>query len=64
MMATSKSLKTAVKKEAKQAETEARTGDVVTKAQKGDLGPWREDQARLANTTDMPTATRRSHPPA
>lgn len=57
-MATSKSLKSAVKKEAK--ESEARTGDVKTS-----IGDWREEQARLANTGDsLPTSTRRSHPPA
>ena len=50
-MAASKSLKTAVKKEVKQAETAARTGDVETVPQtKG--GP----------TADLATGAR-SHPP-
>lgn len=50
-MAESKSLKTAVKKEVKQAETAAKTGNVETVAEtKG--GP----------ATDLPTGAR-SHPP-
>jgi len=72
-MAKSPSLKTAVKKAVTKAATEAKTGNVATvpetkggpeqAARDGDLGPWREEQARLANTTDLPTGARRGHPP-
>lgn len=58
-MAESKSLKKAVHVEAKQAEHEAKTGNVKTVPEKS-IGDWREQQAGA----DLPTNTRRSHPPA
>lgn len=73
-MAKSPSLKKVVNAEVKQAQTDAKTGNVATvpessggpaqAARDGDTGPWQAEQTRLANTTDLPTATRRSHPPA
>lgn len=58
MATRSKSLKTAVKKEAQKAETEARTGDIKTVKQQS-IGDWREQQAGA----DLPTSQRRLHPP-
>lgn len=57
-MATSKSLKKAVKTEVAEAATEAKTGDVKT-VKETDIGSWREQQAGA----DLPTSTRRLHPP-
>jgi hypothetical protein len=62
-MATGKSIKEAVVKEAPQAEKSAETGNVKTVPQQS-IGDWREEQTRVANdpATSLPTGTRRSHP--
>jgi hypothetical protein len=58
-MATGKSIKEAVVKEAPQAEKSAEK----TVPQQS-IGDWREEQTRVANdpATSLPTGTRRSHP--